>query len=290
MITLEDFKKDVDLKKFCTFKIGGSAKLLYIAENTKSLIEVCHFCNRNAIKFKVIGLGANLLFSDNGFDGAIIVNRTNKVKFLKTNVVVDSGARVGSLITKCMLRSLSGIEKLAGIPSTVGGAVVNSLGAFETEFSDCVEYVECIDLDHPTKILRLKQADCGFGYRNSIFKGKNYLILKAKLNLNTKNIAEIESNIKSVLSKKSATQPLNYPSAGSIFKRQDGTIPAKLIDQLGLKGKTVGDAQISTKHAGFIVNLGNATSQNVKELINLIQTTVLKETGKQLEKEIEFVD
>lgn len=280
--------KDASLKNFCTFKIGGTANFVFIVENTHTLIQVCKFCTENNIKFKVIGFGANLLFDDEGFDGAIIVNKSKKVKFGFLSVKSDSGVSVGSLINKCIKRNCSGLENFAGIPSTVGGAVVNSLGAFNSNFSDLVDYVVCFNPD-TNKIVKIKANDCKFGYRTSIFKTCNLVILWVKLRFKFKRNKDIKNTMNSCLKTKQQTQPTNQLSAGSVFKR--GTIvPALEIDKLGLKGTRIGDAQISTKHAGFIINLGSATSQDVKNLINLINIKILENYGCTLETEIEFVN
>jgi len=349
-----EFEEDISLKDFCTFRIGGKAKFLFIAKDINTLIKVCSFAKAHNIKYKTIGLGANLLFDDLGFNGLIIVNKTNKILFRKAstkeasyensksinssydltpltsqpsseinnlcynrndkchdadfnncdnscnNLVisdktnscfafVDSGVNVTSLIMKCYMRSLSGFERLAGIPSTVGGAVVNSLGAFDTNFSDFVEYVECYHKNDLTKKLRLSHDECQFGYRTSLFKSGEYIITKVKLKLNVDNPSMIRKRITEAIEKKKTTQPLDYLSAGSVFKRTN-IIPAKAIDELGLKGTKIGGAEISTKHAGFIVNIANATSEDVKQLISLIQQKVKSATNEEIEPEIEFVE
>lgn len=283
------FQKDVDLKNFCTFHIGGKAKFLFVVTDTNSLINVCSYANTHNIKYKIIGLGANLLFDDKGFDGLIIVNKCNEILFRKNSVSVSSGTHVTNLIMKCCMRSLSGFEKLAGIPSTVGGAVVNSLGAFDTNFSDFVEYVECYHKSNLTKKLRLDHKQCKFGYRTSLFKNDEYIITKVKLKLQEDNQTLIRKRITEAIEKKRVSQPLDYPSAGSVFKRGN-IIPAKVIDELGLKGTKIGGAEISTKHAGFIINTTNATNEDVKQLISLIQEKVKSATNEDLTPEIEFVE
>lgn len=283
------FLKNEDLKKYCTFKIGGSAKFLYVAKNINTLVTVCKYCKLHNIKFKVIGLGANLLFDDFGYNGAIIVNRTNHMEFNGCQAYVDSGVCVSSLISKCIERNLSGIEKLTGIPSTVGGGVTNSLGAFGTNLYDYIDHVECYKFDDLNKKILLKKQDCNFGYRTSIFKNNEYLITRVKFKFENGNSTEIRANMLLTLTQKKSTQPLNYPSAGSIFKRCE-IIPAKVIDELNLKGLKIGGAQISTKHAGFIVNLGNASSADVKQLIEIIKSKVDSKYGVNLQTEIEFVD
>ena len=315
--------KDVCLKDFCTFKIGGKAKFLFVATKIEDLIDVCLFAKLHNIKYKIIGLGANLLFDDLGYNGLIIVNKTNKICFAlgdpstplrmtakdnsnchseqtkcveeshkrsdKCFVLVDSGVNVTNLIMKCCERSLCGFECLAGIPSTVGGAVVNSLGAFDTSFSDYVEWVECYHKSDLTKKLRLSKDECKFSYRSSLFKCGNYIITKVKLRLFEDDKTLIQKRIKEAVEKKKSTQPLDKPSAGSVFKRSN-IIPAKVIDELGLKGTKIGGAEISTKHAGFIVNSNFATSKDVKQLITLIQEKVKSATNEDLTPEIEFVE
>ena len=288
---MDDIKilKNQSLKDFCTFKIGGKAKYVYICNTTTALISVIKHCKKKGIKFKVIGLGANLLFSDKGYDGAIIVNRTNKVLFRNNNVYADGGVNVTNLIKKCYLRSLSGLENLSGIPASVGGGVVNNLGAFGTSISDFIDYVKVIDTNNPDNVYKVKKEDCKFDYRHSIFQNSDLVVLRVKFVLFEEQKTLIQQRITSAIEKKTSTQPINFPSAGSVFKRSD-IIPAKVIDELGLKGLIVGNAQISKKHAGFIVNLGGATSQDVKGLISVIKYKVKDVYNKDLETEIEILD
>ena len=284
-----EFESQVSLKDFCTFRIGGNAKFLFIAKDTKTLIEVCCYATNHNIKYKIIGLGANLLFDDLGFNGLIIVNKTNEILFRKNSVFVSSGFNVTNLIMKCYARSLCGLENLAGIPSTVGGAVVNSLGAFNINFSDFVEYVECYHKSDLTKKLRLHHNECKFGYRTSLFKRDEHIITRVKLRLFEDDKTLIQKRIKEAVEKKKSSQPLDQYSAGSVFKRNN-IIPAKVIDELGLKGTKMGGAEISRKHAGFIINKTNATCEDVKRLITFIQEKVKSATNEDLEPEIEFVE
>lgn len=284
-----EFEKDVCLKDFCTFHIGGKAKFLFVATNSEELIKVCLYAKSHNIKCKIIGLGANLLFEDKGYNGLIIVNKANEILFRKNSVYASSGTHVSNLIMKCCLRSLCGFERLAGIPSTVGGAVVNSLGAFDTNFSDFVEYVECYHKSNLTKKLRLNHEECKFGYRDSLFKSGEYIITRVKLKLFEDDKTLIRKRITEAIEKKNSTQPLDHYSAGSVFKRAN-IIPAKVIDELGLKGTKIGGAEISTKHAGFIINTTNATNEDVKQLISLIQEKIKTATNEDLTPEIEFVE
>jgi len=282
--------KNEDLKKYCTFKIGGTAKYVFICYSETDLIDAVYFAIKTKHKFKVIGFGANLLFSDEFYDGIIIVNRSKEIEFNNNSVSVESGVPVISLIKTCAEKSLGGIENLSGIPSTVGGAVVNNLGAFGCEFSHFVDSVECYDFNDLKKKIILKKDACKFDYRDSIFKHNNLLITKVILNLKSENKTLIQQKIIETIKRKSNSQPLNLPSAGSVFKRNGDIIPAKIIDQQCLKGKQVGSAQISPKHAGFIVNLGGATSYEVKKLIEEIQSEIKNKHNIILEPEIEFVE
>ena len=209
------------------------------------------------------------------------------VEFNKTNVFADGGVNLTSLIMQAYQHGLSGLESLTGIPSTLAGGVVNNAGAFGTELADCVEFVECFDENFNKKTL--SKSECKFDYRNSVFKRKNLIITKVFLNLKKCEKSLIKKRIDEAIKKKSSTQPLNYPSAGSVFKRCE-IIPAKVIDDLGLKGTKIGGAEISAKHAGFIVNLSSATSKYVKDLIYLIKEKVKSATNVDLKEEIEFVE
>lgn len=289
MISLKSFFKDVSLKNYCTFNIGGNAKYLYVAHSTKQLINVCYFCERHNIKYKVIGCGANLLFSDEGFNGAIIVNKTQKIKLKKNLVVCESGVNLTKLIYLLKDKNLGGFESLASIPATVGGAVVNSLSAFDINLSDLVLSVECVHKNDIKKKLILSNSECSFDYRNSIFKNENYIITKVVLKVENRDKNLIEDNINLAVNKKLNSQPVGELSAGSVFKRCS-IIPAKVIDELGLKGTCFGGAKVSEKHAGFIVNIGNATCLDVLQLINFIKQRVFEATGESIETEIEYVD
>ncbi len=281
------FKKNVSLKDYCTFHIGGKAKILIEVYNAEYLNKVCVFCITHHIMYKVIGMGANLLFDDNGFCGAIIVNKSEKITFKGNYVFAESGTSLASLISACKNKGLSGVEKLVGIPSTIGGAIVNNTGAFGCEFKDVVDCVWVLNTNNK-KICKLKNKDCAFGYIDSIFKSGKYIILKAKLKFEKKEAEYIASNLTTCLKQKSTTQPINYPSAGSVFKRGE-IIPAQAIDRLSLKGLTVGGAMVSTVHAGFIVNFANAKSKDVKKLIDILTNKVFLHFNVLIEREIEYV-
>ena len=282
-----EFKQNESLKNYNTFKIGGNTKYLFIIRSTNNLIEVCKQLKLHNIKHKVIGMGSNLLFDNLGYNGAIIVNKTNSIEFKNNCVIADGGVNLTALIFKASELGLSGLENLSGIPSTLAGGVVNNVGAFGTEIADFIESIECVDANF-NKII-LSKENCKFSYRNSIFKHKNLIITKVILKLKKDDKSLIKQRIQNAIKQKTTTQPLNYPSAGSVFKRCE-IIPGKVIDELGLKGTKIGGAEISTKHAGFIVNNSSATSQDVKELIILIKEKVKLTHNVDLTEEIEFVE
>lgn len=336
-----EIKENASLKDFCTFKIGGFAKYVIICKTCEALIEVCNKCIDEDIKYKVIGFGANLLFSDDGYDGAIIVNRSSEIVLKPESIVFDAGVSVSMAINFANRYNLGGIEGLAGIPATIGGAIINNLGSGSTEISDYVKNVEVlipickiknenisksnksvIDknnynskysdnlINNKTKhILNEEEIfesnnqktitltksifnkdKCDFGYRDSIFKGGDYIINKVELILPKVDLKESKSKIVETIDKKIMSQPLDKPSAGSIFVRSSDYIPSKIIDELGLKGLSHGGASISKKHAGFIVNDNNATSEDVKHLINTINETVFDKYNTTFDLELEIVD
>lgn len=306
------YYKNATITKFNTFRLNPKADELYILYSTTSLYKVCKMCNTQHIDYKVIGLGANLVFDDSGFKGALIVNRASNLEFKIDSVIADSGVNLSNLIQKCYLRSLGGFESLIGIPATIGGAITNNVGAFDVNISDHVEWVKGFLKDEPNKKFCFTNSECKFAYRDSIFKSGKYVITHAKINLKSLCPDLIKENMIQALTKKKSTQPLELPSAGSVFKRvylknneaeksstqtnqnNENVVariiyPAKLIDELGLKGLTVGGAQVSTKHAGFIVNIGDATAKDIETLTKIIKEKVYYEKGIKLEEEIEFV-
>lgn len=283
-----EYKKNQDLKNYCTFKIGGIAKHLFVAKSKQDLLDLAQFCSENKKNFKVIGLGANLLFDFKHTNKIIVINQSNKFIKKKNSVYVSSGLSLGEFISKCAKLGLSGLSDLSGIPATIGGAITNNVSAFNTSISDYVDYVVAIKKSNPNKPIKLSNSQCHFGYRKSIFQSNEFIILSAKFNLKQDSINKIQKNIIYAIKRKNSTQPLNLPSAGSIFKRGK-IIPAKVIDELGLKGLKIGGAMISDKHAGFIVNTGNATSKDVIELIHLIEKRIFDTKNVKIEREIEIV-
>ena len=269
-----------------SFKIGGPAKHFVLAHTVDALLDALNICKQHSIQHKIIGNGSNLLFDDKGYYGAII-KYDNDFKQIKNNqLCASSGVDIASLIAYANQRNLSGFEFAVGIPAQLGGAIANNLGAYSCEISTYLEYVTVL---RKNQILYLTKNECEFQYHKSIFQNNHDIILGATFNLPIQDKSISQNKILTYLSQRKTTQPLNLPNAGSIFRRDENIIPAKLIDQAGLKGLQIGNAQISTKHAGFIVNLGNATSKDVVKLIEIIKQKIFNKYNIELQLEIEYL-
>lgn len=288
-LNIKNIKKDLSLKQFCSFRIGGNAKLIASINNEKELKKLIKYCLKNDVPYFIIGNGTNVLFSDHEYNGVIIKLKEDFKKLICKNKIVKVGASVSlfKLIEFCYENSLSRIEELYGIPGTVGGAVKINCGAYGKSFSDCIKKVKVFDGKRTSWI---KKKNLEFGYRHSLFSNnKNTIILEAYLKFNKDSQENIKSKMISTFQNKKDNQPYNKFSAGSVFKKYEGNAVSKIIDELGLKGYKIGDAEISTKHAGFIVNNGNATCKDVISLIKYIKERILSEKGFEPELEIELV-
>ena len=309
---LPGIKKNISLKNYTTFRIGGPAKYFYIAKNKTELIEVIKTAkklnpapiskslknkfftekqNGGGVKlpFFILGGGSNLLVSDKGFKGIVIKIRNTKYEIRNTKIMAEAGVMLGELVNVSAKAGLSGLEWAVGIPGQVGGAIWGNAGAFGKSVADITKEVEVFDV----KKLRIKNydlRDCRFGYRDSIFKNnKNLIILSATLQMKRGDKKEIENKIKKNLEQRNKTQPLSFPSAGSVFKNPPGFFAGELVERCGLKGKKVGNVKISEIHSNFIVNLGRGTAKDVMRLIKIIKNKVKKKFGVGLEEEIQFL-
>jgi len=303
-------EKDISLKKYLTFKIESKAKYFLVAKNKNQILNGILWAKKRKIPFFILGGGSNVLFSDKGYEGLVIKLQNTKYEIRNTKIVAESGVPLQKLVIESAKKGLSGLENLAGIPGTLGGAIYGNAGVFGREIGDLVEEVEVLDVRGPKlEVKRLQNKDCKFGYRESIFKRKkNWVILGATLKLKKGKKKEIEEKIKKILKLRKERQPLEFPSAGSVFKNvpiknvskkirekfkekiKNGFLPAgALIEAVGLKGYQIGGAKISEKHANFIVNTGNAKASDVLKLIETIKEKVKKKFKVQLEEEIELV-
>ena len=283
------FIENEPMSKHTSFKIGGYCKILAYPNDISQVRDIIKICKDNNILHVVIGRGSNLLVSDSGFDGvAICSNKLNNIKLISdTEIYCESGVNLPKLCNFALKNSLSGLEFACGIPGSVGGAIFMNAGAYGGEIKDIVQIVKYID--NNGQILELKNNELDFSYRHSFFENKNYFILSTIIKLYSGDKANIKAKMDDLLKKRKNKQPLEFPSAGSAFKRPKVGYAAALIEECGLKGKTIGGAQISNKHSGFIVNIGNATCKDVYSLILETQKIVKEHTEIWLEPEIKFI-
>jgi len=282
---------DISLKRFSTFAIGGTASLAVFPKSKDALKAAVESANKYNIPYEVIGRGSNVLFSDNGYDGMIIfTSQMRQIRVLPDGTIhSEAGANLTALSVKAASESLSGLEFACGIPGSCGGAVYMNAGAFGGEISNVLEYSEYYDTNTKS-FIRLHKNAHDFSYRHSIYSdNKHMIITDAVFKLERGNKDDIKSRMDEYTLRRRTTQPHEYPNAGSIFKRPANGFAAKMIDDCGLKGMTVGGAQVSEKHAGFIVNKGNATAENVLELISEIKERVRISFGVELECEIKII-
>ncbi len=279
-------KYNEPMKKYTTIKIGGNADCLVLPESMVDVKNVLAFAKENDIPVTVVGNGSKLLVKDGGIRGIVIKfgSKFANIDIDGEYVTVFAGMTLPRLAIIAKDNELSGLEFAAGIPGNIGGAVYMNAGAYGSEMANIV--VDVTYIDENLEVKTISNEECNFSYRNSIFRNNNYVILSTRLKLQIGNKQEIENLMKQNQESRKSKQPLEYPNAGSTFKRPEGHFVGKLIDDLGLKGYSIGDAQISTKHSGFIVNKGNATSKDVTQLIEYIKEKVLTANNIKLEEEI----
>jgi len=282
-------RKNILLKNHTSFGIGGQVKYFFGARNKNDLFTALKTAKMLNLPFFILGAGSNLLVSDKGFKGLVIKLLNNKYQILNNEITAEAGVSLSRLVNISVRLSLSGLEWASGIPGTVGGAVFGNAGSFGKSMKDIVKKVEVVD----AKTLKLKTyglRECKFAYRQSAFKiKKNLIIVSAVLKLKKGKKSEIKKKIEEYLNYKKTSQPLNCPSAGSVFKNPGKEYAGELIEACGLKGKTIGRAKISEKQANFIVNLGGARAQDVRKLVNLAKKSVKKKFSLSLREEIQYL-
>lgn len=294
-ISSENILRNESMKSHTSFKIGGEADFFVKAKSIDEIKYILSICENNNIPLTLIGNGSNLLVSDNGIKGIVLKVEMDNISIddfhLPDHKVVTVGAGVllGKLAQILCKNSLSGFEFASGIPGTIGGAIRMNAGAYGSEFKDIVLETTCMDMKGNVRTFNNNEQK--FDYRKSIFKDEKYIILECKLLLNVVQDNQIIKNkMDEFKQKRIATQPVDFPSAGSTFKRGEDFITAKLIDECGLKGKQIGGAMVSEKHAGFIINTGNATAQDVLELVSIVKKEVYNKFQKNVELEVEVIE
>jgi UDP-N-acetylmuramate dehydrogenase len=295
---IKKFEENVLLKDYTSFKIGGPARYFFKAKTKQDLIEAIQTAKQNGLPFFILGGGSNLLVSDKGYDHLVIKMENARIDLFDNSesscsveakenpkIYVEAGAALSSLVVFTTENNLTGMEWAAGIPGTVGGAIVGNAGAFGMSMSSVAQSVEAIDIEfEKTKIF--ENQDCEFEYRNSIFKqGKDLIIFSAILEMERGDKEKIQKATKEFLDSRASADIL-FPSAGSVFKNPKGYFAGELIEKCGLKGKKIGDIQISETHCNFFVNLGDGKASDVLELIKLAKQSVKEKFGIDLQEEI----
>ena len=285
-----EWEENCPLSRHSSFRIGGAADVALFPKSSDELCKTLSFLREQEIPMLVIGNGSNVVFSDAGYRGAVVfTGKCRNIKIENDLVFADAGVLLSTLSSAARDESLSGLEFAFGIPGTLGGAIYMNAGAYGGSMSDVCISSWYYDLETGHFGESFGDAQC-FGYRKSIYQHHpERIILSATLQLKKGDRKTISEEMRTYWDKRRTTQPLELPNAGSTFKRPEGHFAGKLIEDCGLKGFTVGGAQVSQKHAGFIVNIGGATCEDVKRLIEKIQTTVLQKTGVELECEIKFL-
>lgn len=278
------------LRNHTTFRIGGAAKYFAVPKNEEEIMEAVDFAIVKDLPYYILGKGSNVLFADEGYSGVIIEIGAGMEKVERigdTGIRAQAGVSLSALAAFAAREGLSGLEFAAGIPGTLGGAVTMNAGAYGGEMKDVIVSAKVMDEEGIVRKLSCEELE--LGYRTSIVQKKQLVVLEAEFLLNPGTTEEIQNTMKELNAKRREKQPLEYPSAGSTFKRPEGYFAGKLIEDAGLRGYRVGDAQVSEKHCGFVVNRGNATCAEVLQLIEEVQKKVKEQFGVQLEPEVRII-
>ena len=282
-------KAEEPMRKHTTFRIGGPADYFLCPDTTEALKNILEFCRTEGIPWFILGNGSNLLVSDSGYRGAVIQLYKNfqKTEIRGQELQAQSGALLSGLAAGAYRAGLTGMEFASGIPGTLGGAVVMNAGAYGGEIRDIL--VEARLMDGDGRLFTLPVEKLELGYRTSAVKKQGWVVLEAKLRLQRGEPEKIRDRMEELKAQRCQKQPLEYPSAGSTFKRPEGYFAGKLIMDAGLRGFSVGGAQVSEKHCGFVINRGNATAEDVRSLISAVQSRVYEQFGVKLEPEVRFL-
>ena len=280
--------EDALMSKYTSFHIGGPVDLLVEPENPRALQEVLLILAREQLPVMVLGKGSNLLVSDGGIRGVVLrLTGLKELEIEDTKIRAGSGVSLAKLAKSALKRELTGLEFASGIPGTLGGAVVMNAGAYGQEIKDVLTQITAFTLQGEKRVINVE--DAGFGYRQSIFQQNDWIIAEAEMELERGDLIKIDALMKDLNNRRQKKQPLEFFSAGSTFKRPIGYYAGALIEQAGLKGYSIGDAQVSEKHAGFIINRGQATAKDVLALIKYVQKRVKEKSGVDLEPEVDLV-
>lgn len=296
-LTTGIIKKNEPMSAHTTFRTGGSADLYIVPRNTKETAALIRYFKLNKLPYFVIGNGSNLLVSDKGYRGAVIdLGRNDGTEFTMLGYEWQGDKLIADVGAGCFLSAVgniaanigaTGFEELTGIPGCIGGACIMNAGAYGREMKDVVESVEIIDRDG--NIRKLARDEIEFRYRGSSLMDDGCIVCRAEIGLSKGNTEDIKAKCEELFNKRKESQPLEYPSAGSTFKRPEGYFAGKLISDAGLKGYKVGGAEVSEKHAGFVINKDHATSEDIYKLIQDVKAKILDKDGVELEPEVRFL-
>ena len=282
-------REDEPLAQNCSFRIGGPAPLLLLPSSAEELAELCRFLRDRGVRPFLLGNGTNLLFPDRGLDRVVVKTCQNAgaISVEGNTISAECGATLARAAAAALGAGLAGMEFAHGIPGSVGGGVVMNAGAYGGELKDVA--VETLYLDEELEACTLRGEEHGFSYRHSFFSDRSCVVLRTVFSLTPGDPDAIRDRMRELIDRRRASQPLDMPSAGSTFKRPVGGYAAALIDQAGLKGFSIGGAQVSPKHAGFVVNTGDATCDDVLRLMEHIRNTVFNASGIELEPEVRII-
>ncbi len=277
------------MSRHTTFRIGGPASVFVTPKSEKDLVTAIEICRSQGAPYFILGNGSNLLVSDQGYDGVVvhIGSDLRDISVEGTEITAKTGAMLSQVAHAALAHGLTGMEFAAGIPGSLGGACMMNAGAYGGEMSQILVGVRA--LDDKGQIVELAADQLELGYRHSIMMEKQYVVLGARIHLEKGDPEKIQAQMDDLKEKRIAKQPLEYPSAGSTFKRPEGAFAGKLIMDAGLRGFRIGDAMVSEKHCGFVVNAGKATAEDVCGVISHVQQVVMEKYGKELEPEIRFL-
>ncbi|MGM0502303.1 MAG: UDP-N-acetylmuramate dehydrogenase [Bacillota bacterium] len=283
-----DLVREQPLSDYTSFEVGGPADIFLIPTTIPAAQQAFKIINEAELPVLILGAGSNLVISDQGFAGAVIyTEQLDQIKIIDTTIIAQTGVSLAELSDTALEHNLTGFEFASGIPGSLGGGLYMNAGAYGGELKDVISEITVINSQGQQQVL--DKSKINLGYRQSILQEKSYLAVEVELELERGSKSEIKAKIEDLTDKRWTKQPMEMPSAGSMFKRPANHYASALIDQAGLKGTRVGDAQVSTKHAGFVVNLGSATAQDIKELVELVQEKIYKEYEVELETEPRFI-
>ena len=284
------YKENESLKNYCTYKIGEKTRFVVEPKDIKSLVKLIEYVKENNIKHMIIGYGSNLIFPDTNYDGVIIrLVNMSEIEYIAENLIkAGAGISLQKLAMTLSSKGYTGIEFATAIPGTLGGAVYMNAGAYKSDMGYIISHVEVLTPD--LKIITLANKELNFHYRTSFFQtNPGYIILNATISLKKANVDEIMELIKDRSLRRKASQPIEYPSAGSVFRNPEDIPAGMLIEELGLKSKIIGGAQISEKHGNFIINIKDAKSSDILELIDLVKTEAKNKRNINLKEEQKII-